>query len=451
VDGFKREVTDSLQGRLSLWLSLVILCVALAAGAFSFVAAFDEAHELQDDVLRQVASLFDRSHTPLPHSDDSGRLADSDEESRVIVQFFPSQSAGNEISSAGAPLTLSASLRDGIQTFTSGGEQYRLFVKTLASGKRLAVAQETGLRDETARESALRAVMPFLILVPILLLVVADLIRRMFAPIAALSAEIDQRGERDLHPFTPEPLPAEIRPFVTAINRLLRRVSQSMDAQRRFVADAAHELRSPTTALSLQAERLAEAEMSDAAQERLAVLRKGIERGRMLLDQLLALARAQSDVVAPDCAISIQDVFRSALESVMPLAEAKEIDIGVDSEGDPEIPANEHDLFVIVKNLVENAIRYSPRGSRVDLSVHETGRHVVLQVSDSGPGIPPEERQRVFDAFYRIPGSEESGSGLGLSIVRATADRVGADISLGYTNETDHAGLTVKVAMVRLA
>jgi two-component system OmpR family sensor kinase len=149
-----------------------------------------------------------------------------------------------------------------------------VLVKTTASGERIAVAQESGFRNEIARD-ALRTVMPFLILVPVLLLIVADLVRKMFQPIAALSKEIDQRAEQELHPVEDRHLPVEVRPFAVAINRLLARVGQSMESQRRFVADAAHELRSPLTAMSLQAERLAEAEMSSVARERLTVCAKG--------------------------------------------------------------------------------------------------------------------------------------------------------------------------------
>jgi two-component system OmpR family sensor kinase len=445
--GLKRPLRDSLQFRLSLWLSLAILAVALVAGFFSFIAAFGEAHELQDDVLRQVASLFDNQHLPLPHPDDSGRLPDSDEESRVIVQYLSASPATSTAGNANPPLALPATLHDGIQTFTAGDEEYRILVKTLVSGERIAVAQETGLRNEIARDSALRTVMPFLILVPILLLVVADLIRKMLRPITALSSEIDQRGRQDLRPFTPEPLPAEVRPFVIAINRLLGRASQSMDAKRRFVADAAHELRSPLTALSLQAERLADAEMSEAARERLSTLRKGIERGRALLDQLLTLARAQSTGATPPSEISVQQVFRRVLEGLIPLAEAKDIDIGVESECDPKVRVNEADLVTILKNLVDNAIRYTPRGGRIDLAVEVTDHRVILQVSDSGPGIPPEEQCRIFDPFYRVPGNDETGSGLGLSIVRAMADRIGADVSIRYSDEQSKTGLCAEVTI----
>lgn len=442
MDGLKRRVKDSLQIRLSLWLSLAILSVALIAGIFAFFSAFNEAHELQDDVLRQVASLFDRHHLTVPQAGGTDSGADSDPESRVFVQML---SAPLPSRVANPPLALPPSLRDGMQTVSAGNETYRVFVRTLGSGKRLAVAQETAVRDEIARDSALRTLMPFLILVPILLLVVANLVRKIFKPVADLSIEIDRRGEQELHPIAAEPLPAEIRPFVGAINRLLGRVEQSMDAQRRFVADAAHELRSPLTALSLQAERLADTEMSATAHERLNTLRQGIERGRTLLDQLLALARAQTSAITPNTAVSVQQVFRRVLEDLMPLAEVKGIDIGVVSDSDAYILANEIDLITLVKNLVDNAIRYTPASGRVDLSVSTNSGVTTLVVEDSGPGISEAERERVFDPFYRVLGSNELGSGLGLSIVQAIATRVGAKVSMGSVSDHSRSGLGVTV------
>jgi two-component system OmpR family sensor kinase len=278
-------------------------------------------------------------------------------------------------------------------------------------------------------------------------LVVADLVRKMFRPIAALSIAIDQRTERDLHPVEAGHLPSEVRPFVVAINRLLARVDQSMQSQRRFVADAAHELRSPMTALSLQAERLAEADMSSAARERLTVLRRGIERGRVLLDQLLTLARAQSPAVQAPASISVQGIYRRVLEDLMPLAEAKRIDIGVETPQDAMVWAHEGDITALVRNLVDNAIRYTHDGGRVDLSVETETGGTVLRIRDTGPGIPVAERERVFDPFYRTLGSDEIGSGLGLSIVQAVAERIGARIRLSFTDEARQTGLDVAIVI----
>ena len=357
MDGLKKRLNESVQLKLSFTLSLAILVVAIVAGVFSFLSAFDEAHELQDDVLRQVAQLVDRQRL-LPAAPTSGtHLKDADEESRVIVQRLGEVSPSPVSVDAGGTLPLPITLTDGLHTLEIGSETFRVLVKTTAAGERIAVAQESGFRNEIARDGALRTVMPFLILVPVLLLIVADLVRKMFRPIAALSKEIDQRAEQELHPVEDRHLPVEVRPFAVAINRLLARVSQSMESQRRFVADAAHELRSPLTALSLQAERLAEAEMPDLARERLTVLRQGIERGWSLLDQLLTLAKAQSATGSPKSPVSVQGIYRRVLEDLMPLAEAKHIDIGVEGTQDADVWVSELDMIAVVKNLVDNAIR----------------------------------------------------------------------------------------------
>lgn len=445
MDGLKKRLNESIQLKLSFTLSLAILVVAIVAGVFSFLSAFDEAHELQDDVLRQVAQLMDRQRlSPAPLTTNT-RLKDVDEESRVIVQRLDETNPSQVDVDAGGPLSLPTTLADGLHTLEVSGETFRVLVKTMDAGGRIAVAQESGFRNEIARDGALRTVMPFLILVPVLLLIVADLVSKMFQPIAALSKEIDQRAEQELHPIEGRHLPVEVRPFAMAINRLLERVGQSMDSQRRFVADAAHELRSPLTAISLQAERLADAEMSSLARERLTVLRQGIERGRSLLDQLLTLAKAQSATDLPKSPVSVQGIYRRVLEDLMPLAEVKHIDIGVEGTQDVEVWASEMDMIAVVKNLVDNAIRYTPEGGRIDLSVGVADGKAELRIQDNGPGIPLAERHRVFAPFYRTMGSEQIGSGLGLSIVQTTANRIGAEIRLGFADESQKIGLNVAV------
>ena len=448
MDGFKRRLNASLQLKLSFSLSLAILGVAVVAGIFSFVSALHEAHDLQDDTLRQIATLIDRQGVPFLQSRAGATVASDNKDSRIVVEYLADagqQGAG--VAGAEARLPIPRDLPDGAHTLRIKGESFRVLIKTAAGGGRIAVTQETDVRDEIARDAALQTSMPFLILVPILVFLIADLVRKMFRPIAALSLEIDRRAERELHPIETSNLPVEVRPFVVAINRLLTRVAQSMEAQHRFVADAAHELRSPLTALSLQAERLAEAEMSTTARERLRSLRQGIERGRNLLDQLLTLARAQSpsEPLPATEAVSVQSVYRRVLEDIMPLADAKKIDVGVEGTEDALVRASELDLIAIVKNLVDNAIRYTPRGGKVDLSVRGTPSHVLLRVIDNGPGIAPDERERVFDPFYRTLGSNEVGSGLGLSIVKAIAERLGAEVRLEFADETGQSGLCVSV------
>lgn len=445
MDGLKRHLKASLQFRLSFTLSVVIIVVAVIAGTFSFFSALDEAHELQDDVLHQIAGLVDQQHlSPLPQINDT-HLVDGDNDSHVLIQRLTNTRPDGSGRDANSTLVLPDRLSDGLHTLKSNGGMYRVLIRTSTTGERIAIAQETAFRDEIARNSALRTLMPFLILVPVLLLMVTNLVRKMFQPITALSREIDRRSDEDLRAVPDHHLPTEVRPFVIAINRLLARVAQAQENQRRFVVDAAHELRSPMTALSLQAEHLDDSDLPASTRERLAVLRQGIRRNRNLLDQLLSLAKAQSPADTQTSPVSILDLYRRTLEVLMPLAESRQVDIGVTQAQDIRINVNELDLTTLVRNLADNAIRYTPAGGHVDLSARATAQTIELCISDTGAGIPAEERERVFDPFYRVPGNEQIGSGLGLAIVKTIVTRLGASIHLDYSNAEARAGLKVTV------
>lgn len=295
---------------------------------------------------------------------------------------------------------------------------------------RIAILQKTELRDEIANDSAIRTLLPLLILVPILLLVVTWLVRKIFLPIGVLAQEIDSRGDLELHAVPEENLPREIQPFVHAINRLFVRVAQSVQNQQRFLADAAHELRSPIAALSLQAERLSACDLNPEARERAVRLQKGIERSRRLLGQLLSMARAQSNPVVERGPISLLGVCTHVLEDAMPLAQAKGVDLGMDEDTqDALVHAEETEVLLIVRNLVDNAIRYGRTGGMVDLGIHHEPDWVVFTVEDNGSGIAQVDRQRVFDPFFRVSGLEQTGSGLGLAIVKGLVDGLGEKLN----------------------
>ena len=401
---------------------MLIAGMAAIAGVIAFQTAFHEANELQDAQLKQIAALVTLRSLPVMQREALTNVPGTDRESRLVVQT---------LNDPVMPLALSADLPDGMQNVSVDGARWRIFVKTLNASTRVVVGQATAGRDEIARNSALATIMPFVVLMPVLLLVIGFLVRRVFRPLTSLSSGLDRRSDQDLSELSDAALPAEIVPFVVAINRLLARVGQSVAVQRRFVADAAHELRSPLTALSLQAERLEATDMSSQALERLTTLRRGLARTRTLLDQLLTFARVQDGGNKHGTAVSIQQVLRVVLEDLMPLAQAKRIDLGVTSTGDASVLASEVDLGILVKNLVDNAIRYTPERGRIDLSIHERDGVVQLQIADTGPGIPAAERERVFDPFYRVLGNEQVGSGLGLSIVQTIAKRIGARVELG--------------------
>ncbi|WP_235025727.1 ATP-binding protein [Caballeronia arationis] len=422
-------MTQSLQFRLSLWLAAAILASALAAGVFSFAAAFHEANLIQDTQLHEVASLV-TSHNVDEMAHGSARYVPTQEpEAKVVVERIPERDALQ-----GTYFRLAHSLGDGIHTVTIGGLEWRVIVKTLDADTRIAVGQQTRDRDEIARNSAAATLIPFIVLVPVLLAIVAVLVRRTFRPLARLAAELDNRNANDLSPVADTAgvrLPTEITPFVVANNRLLARVAHAVEVQRRFVADAAHELRSPLTALSLYAERLEAAELSVPARERLATLRQAIARTRALLEQLLTLARVQDVADAKVGPVPVAAVFRQILEDLVPIAQARKLDIGVVGDAAAVVETSEPDLATMLKNLIDNAIRYTPPGGRIDLSVRVDQGATSIFIDDTGPGIPESERERVFDRFYRVLGSGQSGSGLGLSIVQTIAARLGASVTLG--------------------
>lgn len=450
MDGIQGKIKQSLQLRLSVWLSTAILGIAIAAGVFSFASAFQEANELQDDQLRQMAALVHRYPLPISQGAMPQEVPGTDPESQIVVQILPSHNALLTVWE-GLALSSPVHLPDGIQTFRVHDEAWRLFVASSSEGTRAVIGQRTTTRDEIAQDSALRTVLPFMVLVPILLLLVGVLIRQMFKPVKQLASELSRRSEQDLTVLSDAHIPSEIRPFVREINQLLSRVGQSIALQRRFVADAAHELRSPLTALSLQAELLSAADMSAQGRQRLDILQNGLRRTRTLLEQLLALARAQESGDERADEVCLGHVFRQVLEDLILLAQAKHIDVGVVGDASAMVSASEIDLKTLVKNIVENAIRYTPDGGQVDMSVRVTPDGVILQVDDTGPGIAKEERARVFDPFYRVLGNDEVGSGLGLSIVSAIAARIGAKVALDQSaGEEPTPGLRVTIVFPRV-
>lgn len=447
MDGIKGPVAYSLRFKLSLWLSVAIIAIAAAAGVLSFAEALDEAHDMQDNQLRQTAYLISRldavPSAPLARE----RVGDVDFDARVVVRFLSAEGGRPTTQPARAPV-FSSLLKDEIQTVLVGGERWRVFVKTNAKGVRVAVAQQTRVRDAAARTSALRTLTPILLLVPVLLLLVGVLVRQMFKPLQTLSEALAIRTENDVGELDPAGLPSEVQPFIAQINELLGRTGRALTLQRRFIADAAHELRSPMTAMSLQAERLAGAQMPGEARVRLGALIAGLARTRELLDQLLTLARIQEPDAGVIEHIALDQVIREVLEDLVPLAEEKGIDLGMigadGTRGEARVEAQLIDLKVLVKNLVDNAIRYTPPGGCVDIAVDVIDGEVTLQVDDTGPGIPEHERERVFDPFYRVLGSGEIGSGLGLAITRTVAEGMGARIEL-VDSRPPRSGLRVLV------
>lgn len=432
---FIQTLKQSLQVRISIALILMFLPLSIIAGAFSYYQTYHEAEELQDDLLRQTAAYIN------PKTTDYTQIGS---ENHILIQTFGQEDT----------VPLSNTLGEGFHTIKGGvdddddddDDEYRAYIHQTPQGK-IAVLQETEYRDDLAATAAYQSVLPLLIALPLMILLTVWITYRAMRPVKTLSASLGQRRSDDLSPLDGEGVPTEIQGFVTAINQLLQRTGENIRRQQRFIADAAHELRSPMTALSLQAERLVKLPQSDDAREQTGLILQSIQRNRHLLEQLLTHARAQGSETQRNLTdISLQAQFRRVLQELMPLALNKQQDIGVAVENDIRIRADDTEIYTLIKTFTDNAIRYTPAGGRIDIGFSETPTTLTIWVEDDGPGIPAAERSRVTDAFYRILGTEQQGTGLGLSIADAIAKRYGGKLILADSRNFAH-GLLIQAEL----
>ncbi len=339
------------------------------------------------------------------------------------------------------------SLQDGLRVATFRGQPVRILLRSRPDGSRFAITQPTDVRDDIAGNMAFRTLLPIAALIPCLLLVTALVVAGSLRPMVHLAGDLDLRRADDMTPLPLAGMPNELHPFIVSINGLLERMKLMMDQQRRFVADAAHELRTPITALGLQAENLDTVELPEPARERLAVLRQGMRRTNHLLEQLLALARHEVGPPGEAAVVELDRLVKDSVADLLPDAARKEIDVGFEMIEPIAIRGEPVMVSTMIRNLLDNAVRYTPCGGRVDIGVYRDAGAAVVQVEDTGPGIPPGEMDRILEPFFRGSRPMEHGTGLGLSIVKRIVDRLGGSIVLENISGPSGNGLR---AIVRL-
>lgn len=295
----------------------------------------------------------------------------------------------------------------------------------------LIVAETVEKRTRLANDIIKGVIIPQFVVLPVAVLLVWFGLTRGVAPLNALQQRLRARRPDDLSPIDERAAPSEIAPLVGAMNELLDRLSANVDAQRRFVADAAHQLKTPLAGLRTQAELALRDASPEEMQSSLRQLVMGSERATRLVNQLLLLARAEH---SDSAGLALTDLNAVAYQQTMqwvPQALSLNTDLGFEEAGHPVfIDGNAILLAELLNNLVDNALRYTPRGGRITVRVRQDGTSARLEVEDSGPGIPPGERSRVFDRFYRVLGHQSDGSGLGLAIVREIAQKHRADVRI---------------------
>jgi two-component system OmpR family sensor kinase len=429
-------MTKSLRARLFVGLTAVILLAGCIGGAFTYLWAFDEAIEMQDSILIQIGSLLQNGGVK---SDQSLRGIDVDADVDVTELGAAPHGPAEE--------RRLWSLQDGLHVASRTGQSARVLLRTRPDGSRFAVTQLTDVRDDIASSMALRTLLPIAALIPFLLLVAALVVAGSLRPVVRLAGDLDARRADDMTSLPLAGTPSELHPFIASINGLLERMKLMMDQQRRFVADAAHELRTPITALSLQAENLDPVDLPEQARERLGALKQGMRRTKHLLEQLLALARHEAGPNDEAAVVPLDRTAKDLVADLVPDAARKGIDLGfqliepIATKGGPVMVAT------MIRNLLDNAVRFTQQGGRVDVGVYREGNEAVVQIEDTGPGIPSGDIDRIFEPFFRGSRPAEDGTGLGLSIVKRIVDRLGGTVVLENISDRPSKGLRATVRL----
>ena len=416
---------NSLRVRLLFALMTLLALAAIVMGAVTYRNVLAETESLFDYQLRQMAlSLRDQGEI----APDQAR-AFADEQLDFVIQIWTVD--GRNIYASRAHSDLPARALLGFADVTAGDQTWRTF--SVATNERvIQVAQPRQIRQQLAANAALRSVVPLLLVAPLMALVVWWVAALTLRPLRAVAADVQRRDEQSLAPLPTDDLPEEVSPLVSALNALLQRLGRSFDTQRAFVSDAAHELRSPLTALKLQLQLLRRAPDDAARSQAVDALAAGIDRVVRLVEQLLALARNEPGAPPqPREPVDLAEVVRQAVADTVPFALSRRMEVELYADEPVMVDGDRVALGVMARNLVDNAVRHSLAGTRVEVTVRHDGGAAMLQVDDGGPGIPPDERERVFDRFYRRAGPDEQGTGLGLAIVKNVAAAHRAAVTLG--------------------
>lgn len=315
------------------------------------------------------------------------------------------------------------------------GHRWRVFsLPDDRSSMIVQVGERNDLRRALTHNIALRTLLPIIIALPLLAAVIWFGVGRAMGPLIKLAKQVENRAPSHLQPVESYGVPAEAKPLVDSLNRLFQRLERAFDSERRFTADAAHELRTPLAGLKAQAQVALRSSSEVNRQKALRLLEQGVDRATHLVQQLLTLARVDPDHVLTETQdVDLAHMTRHAQRDLELTAQEKRIELSVGETFSWSVQGHADALAILLRNLVDNAVRYTPEGGKVEISMIRQTTCVLLRVADSGPGIPPDERDKVFKRFYRALGTEAPGSGLGLSIVQRIAELHRATLVLGVS------------------
>jgi two-component system OmpR family sensor kinase len=428
----------TIRRQLVLGMLGATLACTIGASTLLYYALRRETNELADLQLRQLTAAL-----PEAFPAEIGLPGAEDPEEDYVLQAWDQHGALLRVT--GGQVALPRYDLRGFNVVTVRGERWRIYGETQL-GRYVQAAQPVAVRERMAVQLTLRASLPLLAFVLVLTALILLVVKRALQPLDRLARAVAGRSPSALAPLASADMPPELQPVVQALNTLLGKFDDALTMQRTFVADAAHELRSPLTALKLQLQ-LAERANSDAARSAaLAKLHERLDRGTHLVQQLLSLARHEGGHAAAQLQqVDLGQLLETAVIDHSVLADSRAIDLAGEVRGSVLARADRDGLRVLLNNLIDNALRYTQQGGQVDVSAGVERRRPYLRVADNGPGVPPQERGRLFDRFYRPDGNTARGCGLGLSIVKSVADLHGAEVELD--SNSGGIGLVVTVRL----
>lgn len=443
---------NSLRLRLVLLLSAVLGATWVVAAWFSHIEARHEVDKLFDAQLAQSAQvllgttrheLHERSERQ--HADDDIPVV-HDYEQRLVFQIWDEN--GLLLRSETAPNAALADTVAGYGNVTINGRSWRVLTRWDNHHRfMIQVAEPQDGREKLARHIALKMLLPTLLALPVLAMLIWFAVGTGLIPLQRLKSEVKQRTAERLEPIATAGVPDEVAPLAQALNDLFARLQYAFEGERRFTADAAHELRTPLAALKTQAQ--VAMRVTDEAERQTALenVLRGVDRATHLLEQLLTLARVDPEAAATGHEpLELRALAANVLANLAPFAHDKKIELSLEDGPAGKLTGNPAQLTVLLRNLLDNAVRYTPEGGSVSVLIKQD-QNTVLEICDTGPGIPEQEKAQVLERFYRIPGNTAEGSGLGLSIVRRIAELHGAVLTL--ENGADESGLLVRVSFGR--
>lgn len=449
------QATHSLRRRLIVLLLSGTAAFWAVVSVYSYFNAHHEVDELFDVQMSQLGHTL--LALALSNDDDpdetlswpqasSTRHHDNTEEH--ILMFQLRDGKGRLLlrtpNAPDTPLTT----RDGFSEMKDASGHWRYFMIRDPEGRfQVQVGEDHSARDELVNKTVAQFMLPILLGLPLLGFWVWHATGRGLAPLANIRKELDSRGPNHLTGLPAEAIPEEIAPLVTTLNRLLAEIEQTLEAERSFTADAAHELRTPLAALQTQLQVAQRARDTEEREHALAQMREGLLRTSRLVEQMLHLARLDPERSLPQSApLNLTDVVREVCAELGAVALSKGLDLTLEAEAAAPVAGAEDWLRVLVRNLVDNAIRYTPPGGQIVVAVSPPGdaAGTLLTVGDSGPGIPGDKREAALRRFHRLDNTGQSGHGLGLSIVARIAELHGAKLSLDRDSKLH--GLSVSLA-----